>query len=95
MDRCRLGADFFELGLLKRGQAFTEGLTDRPTALRELQKLGELTGVGSEITDELIAEAEEEPPTLSPEDIQEAARAGQIPVVGEEGEGQQANGAEN
>ena len=76
-------------------QAFTEGLTDRPTALRELQKLGELTGVGSEITDELIAEAEEEPPTLSPEDIQEAARAGQIPVVGEEGEGQQANGAEN
>jgi len=43
------------------------GLVDKPTALRELKRSAEETGVWGAITDKLITEAENEPPPL-PED---------------------------
>jgi phage-related protein (TIGR01555 family) len=46
------------------GAAFEDGIIDRPTALRELKQSADVTGVFSNITEELITEAENEPPEL-------------------------------
>lgn len=42
--------------------AYTEGVIDRATALKELRKLSHVCGLWSHITDELIEEAENDPP---------------------------------
>lgn len=49
------------------------GLIDKPTALRELKKSAEETGVWGSITDNLITEAENEPPPLPEDDAPGAA----------------------
>lgn len=44
------------------GGMYDAGIIDRPTALRELKQSSEVTGIFSNITEEQIAEAENEPP---------------------------------
>mgnify|MGYP003653176387 CR=1 FL=1 len=42
--------------------AYDSGVIDQPTALRELQAVGGITGIFTNITDEAVQEAEDEPP---------------------------------
>lgn len=44
--------------------AFDAGLIDRPTALKELRQASHVSGLWSNVTDELIEQAEAEPPPL-------------------------------
>ena len=61
--------------------AFDSGIIGRATALQELRALSDKTGVWSNITDDLITEAEDEPPpspegvdpNADPEDVKPAA----------------------
>lgn len=53
--------------------AFKSGIIDRPTSLKEMRNFAEAFGIRSEITDEMIAEAENEPPTPSPEELKAEA----------------------
>ncbi|PPE78293.1 hypothetical protein C3941_19725 [Kaistia algarum] len=43
-------------------QAFEAGIVDRPTAMRELKQSSDVTGIWTNLTDDLITEAENEPP---------------------------------
>lgn len=52
--------------------AFTEGVITKATALRELKALGDTTGVFTNVTDEEIEDAENEPPPPSEMDMLEA-----------------------
>lgn len=64
--------------------AFTEGVITKATALRELKALGDTTGVFTNITDEEIKEAENEPPPLSEVDMikaQAEAKAAAAPLA--------------
>jgi phage-related protein (TIGR01555 family) len=45
---------------------FSAGLFDKPTGLKEIKNSADITGIGSEITPELITEAENEPPAPTP-----------------------------
>lgn len=47
--------------------AYTSGLIDRPTALMELKSISHLTGYWTNITADMVAEAEDEPPALPEE----------------------------
>lgn len=49
-------------------EAFESGLVDKPTALKELRQSSKLTGMWSNIDDETIADAENEPPPAPIED---------------------------
>lgn len=65
--------------------AFTEAVITKETALRELKALGDTTGVFTNITDEEITEAENEPPPPSEMDMleaQTAAKAAAAPAPG-------------
>jgi uncharacterized protein len=53
--------------------AFEAGVIDRSTALREIKAQLESLGIASAITDEMIAEAAEGPPTPSPEELKAEA----------------------
>jgi uncharacterized protein len=53
--------------------AFEAGVIDRPTALREIKAQLDSLGIASAITEEMIAEAEEGPPTPSPEELRAEA----------------------
>ena len=53
--------------------AYGEGLYDRATALREIQAQLELLGIELTITEAMIAEAENEPPQPSPEELKAEA----------------------
>lgn len=55
--------------------AFTEGVITKATALRELKALGDSTGVFTNITDDEITEAENEPPPPTEMDMLEATVA--------------------
>lgn len=55
--------------------AFTEGVITKATALRELKALGDTTGVFTNITDDEIKDAENEPPPPSEMDMLEATAA--------------------
>lgn len=61
-------------------KAHSEGVIDTPTALKELKQSAEYTGVFSNITEEQITEAENEPPPMPVETA---------PLPGEEGAGQE------
>jgi uncharacterized protein len=61
--------------------AFAEGIFDRPAALREIQSQLESLGIESTITAEMITEAENEPPTPSPEEL--TAQAMMVKAEGE------------
>ena len=63
--------------------AFKSGIIDRPTSLKEMRNFTEAFGVRSQITDKMIAEAENEPPTPSPEELKAEAEM----VRAERGEG--------
>lgn len=60
--------------------AFSEGVITKATALRELKALGDTTGVFTNITDEEIEEAENEPPPPSEMDMLEAQVAAKAAV---------------
>lgn len=65
--------------------AFTEGVVTKATALRELKALGDTTGVFTNITDDEIVDAENEPPPPSEMDMLEAqmkAKAAATPAPG-------------
>ena len=64
---------------------FESGLLDRGTALKEMRAAAELIGVESKISDELIAEADEGPPTPSPEEL--TALSSMVKAEHEGGEG--------
>jgi uncharacterized protein len=49
--------------------AYEAGIIDRPTSLKEMRNFAEAFGIRSEITDAMIAEAQNEPPTPSPEEL--------------------------
>jgi hypothetical protein len=71
---------------------FESGMISRATGLKELRQSADVSGVFSQITDEEIKEAEEEPPPtagelgLGPEDESDDDRS-EPPGGGEEGEG--------
>lgn len=48
--------------------AMDAGVIDRATALNELRKSGQVTGVWTNITDEMVAEAENDPPPIQETD---------------------------
>lgn len=57
--------------------AFAGGIIDRPTAMRELRESSDLTGVFTNVTDELIADADQnppQPPGLAPDVMNAAAK---------------------
>lgn len=60
----------FMLGI---AELFNDGVIDQATALRNLQNMGDVFGVGLDIDDAAITEAENEPPAPSPEDIKAQA----------------------
>jgi uncharacterized protein len=53
--------------------AYEAGIIDRPTSLKEMRNVAEALGVASAITDAMIAEAENEAPTPSPEELKAQA----------------------
>ena len=61
--------------------AFESGLLDRPTALKEMRSFAEAIGTSSEISDQIITEAENEPPTPSAEEL--TAQAAMVRAEGE------------
>ena len=67
------------------------GLIDRPTGLRALKKLGDETGI-FEIGDDLIAEAEEEPPAPDPNAMQQGEPGGPQEGFGGEAGPEQGDG---
>jgi uncharacterized protein len=61
--------------------AYSEGLYDRAAALRQIQTLFESLGIACSITPQMITEAENEPPTPSPEEL--TAQAEMVKAEGE------------
>jgi len=66
--------------------AYDSGVTDRATALKELRQAGQKTGVFTNITDEQIKEAEDEPPPPLPGEL--GVIPGEDPAGGGPGEEQ-------
>lgn len=75
-------------------RASDSGLIDRHTALKELQQQSQVTGIFSNITDEDIKEAENEPPpsmgetlagAMNGNEAEQAGAEGEEPGAGEEG----------
>jgi hypothetical protein len=65
-------------------QGIPANLTSRPTSLKEMRTVAEALGVGSQITDKMIAQAENEPPEPSPEELK--AEAAMVKAEGETGD---------
>lgn len=76
-------------------QSFQEGVLTRDVALKELRQSARITGIFSNITDEQIAEAEQEPTPMELQQQQmEMAAAGGMPGEPGAGGGQERSGAD-
>lgn len=60
-------ADLAQKTLESIGGAFDRGIIDKCTALKEMRQASEMTGIMTNITDEIIDEAEQDPPDLNDE----------------------------
>lgn len=63
-------------------QAHESGLIDKPTGLKELRAGADVSGVWHSITDDVIKEAEEEPPIPTPLDPKEATAQAKLEEAG-------------
>jgi phage-related protein (TIGR01555 family) len=63
-------------------QAHESGIVDRPTALKELRASADESGTWHSITDDIIKEAEEEPPIPTPLDPKEATAKAKLEEAG-------------